>query len=118
MSTNPWGRPTQEDLKRVLSSIEKSDQVHNRVAERLELSVPAEITTSRGNIVPAITREISRLGVGLMHRGSISPGPVRVKLASETRDFEYQVQIEWCHPCEGGMFLSGGQFLVKEEEQE
>ncbi len=117
MSTNPWGRPTQEDLKRVLSSIEKSDQVHNRVAERLELSVPAEITTSRGNIVPAITREISRLGVGLMHRGSISPGQVRLKLASETRDFEYQVQIEWCHPCEGGMFLSGGQFLVKEEEE-
>ena len=99
MSTDPWGRPTQDDLKRVLASIENQDVVHDRVVERLELSVPAEITTSRGNVVPAITREISRMGVGLMHRGSISPGRIRLKLASETRDFEYQVQIEWCHPC-------------------
>jgi len=116
MTTDPWGRPTQQDLKRVLESIGKQDVSHERVVDRLELSVPAEITTSRGNTVPAITREISRLGVGLMHRGSISLGQVRVKLASETRDFEYHVQIEWCHPCEGGMFLSGGTFLTKEEE--
>ncbi len=116
MSTDPWGRPSQDDLKRVLDAIGKQDIVHERVVERLELSVPAEITTSRGNIVPAITREISRMGVGLMHRGSISPGLVRLKLASETRDFEYQVQIEWCHPCEGGMFLSGGHFLTKDDE--
>lgn len=116
MSSDPWGRPTQDDLKRILQSIDHQDIVHERVVERLELSVPAEITTSRGNIVPAITREISRMGVGLMHRGSISPGLVRLKLASESRDFEYQVRIEWCYPCEGGMFLSGGQFLTKEEE--
>ena len=116
MSTDPWARPSQEDLKRVLDSIGKQDVVHERVVERLELAVPAEITTSRGNVVPAITREISRMGVGLMHRGSISPGQVRLKLASETRDFEYQVQIEWCYPCEGGMFLSGGQFLTKDDE--
>ena len=27
--------------------------------------------------------------------------------------FEYTVRIEWCQPCDEGMFLSGGRFLAK-----
>lgn len=113
MAGDPWSRPTLDDLKRVLESIEPSDEQHNREAERIELSVPAEIITSRGNLVSAMTREISRTGIGFMHKGSVSPGEVRVKLASDTREFEYSVRLEWCLPFEGGMFLSGGRFLKK-----
>ena len=116
MSGDPWSRPTLEDLQRVLESIEKSPGNHIREAERLELSVPAEITTRRGNIISAMTREISRLGIGMLHKGSVSPGEVTVRMASETRQFEYRVLIEWCHPCENGMFLSGGRFLRKRNE--
>lgn len=111
---DPWSRPTVEDLRRVLESIGRSDEDHHRVVDRLELSVPAEITTQRGNVVAAMTREISRFGVGLLHRGAITPGEVRIKLASDSREFEYKLRIEWCHPCEGGMFMSGGRFLSKE----
>lgn len=110
---DPWARPTVDDLRRILESIEPSSETHNRLAERIELSVPAEIVTSRGNVISAMTREISRSGIGMVHRGSVSPGEVRVKLASDTREFEYSVQLEWCTPCEGGMFLSGGRFLAK-----
>jgi len=113
MSPDPWSRPTIEDLKRVLESIGQSESAHERAVERLELSVPAEITTSRGNVISAMTREISRLGIGLLHRGSVTPGEVNLKLASDTREFEYRVAIEWCAPCEGGMFISGGRFLTK-----
>ena len=113
MSRDPWSRPTVDDLKRILESIGQSDESHNRTVERIELSVPAEIVTSRGNLVAAMTREISRSGIGFVHRGSISPGDVTVKLASDTREFEYRVCMEWCSPCEGGMFLSGGRFLAK-----
>src|SRR5262245_46362779 len=113
MSVDPWSRPTLGDLKRILEAIEPSEQSHNREAERIELSVPAEIITARGNTISAMTREISRFGLGLVHKGSISPGDVRVKLASDTREFEYSVRLEWCQPCEGGMFLSGGRFLAK-----
>lgn len=113
MAGDPWSRPTLDDLKRVLESIEPSEEQHNREVERIELSVPAEIVTSRGNLVPAMTREISRTGIGLMHKGSVTPGDVRIKLASDTREFEYSVRLEWCLPCEGGMFLSGGRFLKK-----
>ncbi|AMV17069.1 PilZ domain-containing protein [Planctomyces sp. SH-PL14] len=111
MSRDPWSRPTLEDLRAILESIGKSPVQHGREAERLELSVPAEIQTSRGNTIASMTREISRTGIGLVHRGSVSPGQVKVRMASETREFEYDVQIEWCQPCENGMFISGGRFL-------
>jgi len=103
-------------LHSVLESIEKLDAANNRETERLELAVPAEVTTARGNTIAAMTREISRTGIGLLHRGSICPREVTVKMASETREFTYQVIIEWCDPCENGMFISGGSFLRKSEQ--
>jgi len=111
--TDPWSRPTPEDLKEVLENIGKGDEDHDRVTERLELSVPAEVVTARGSTVPAMTREISRFGIGLLHRGSVTPGEVTVKMASDTREYRYVVKLEWCTPCQNGMFMSGGQFLGK-----
>lgn len=116
MSTDdPWSRPTAQDLRMVLESLEKQDFTNQRSFERIELSVPAEIRTQRGNTVSAMTREISRHGIGLFHKGAISPGEVTVKLASETREYTYQVAIEWCTPCDNGMFFSGGRFLSRPE---
>lgn len=111
MSTDPWSRPSLEDLRHILESIGRSDVDHGRSAERLELSVPAEIRTFRGNTISAMTREISRFGIGLLHKGYINPGEVSVRMASDTREFEYRVLLEWCRPCDNGMFLSGGRFL-------
>jgi hypothetical protein len=96
----------------VLESIAQPDLVdEGRAWERFELCVPAEVTTQRGNTISAMTREISRYGIGLIHRGSLAAGPVTVRMASETRDFEYRVLIEWCSPCANGMFMSGGRFV-------
>lgn len=114
MSHDPWSRPTLEDLRQVLESIGKPDVENLRMNERLELSVPAEIRTTRGNTISAMTREISRTGIGLLHRGSVSSGETIVRMASETREFEYRVMIEWCQPCDNGMFMSGGRFLQNE----
>ena len=111
MRTDPWSRPSVEDLRHVLESIGKSEMEHHRTAERLELSVPAEVVTSRGNTISSMTREISRFGIGLLHRGYITPGEVTVRMASESREFEYSVTLEWCMPCPNGMFMSGGRFL-------
>lgn len=111
MPQDPWSRPTIDDLREVLESIGKPDVTNLRANERLELSVPAEIKTPRGNTISAMTREISRTGIGMLHRGSVSQGETTVRMASETREFEYRVMIEWCHPCDNGMFMSGGRFL-------
>jgi hypothetical protein len=116
MTQDPWSRPTIDDLRRVLESIGKPDVSNVRANERLELSVPAEIKTQRGNTIAAMTREISRTGIGMLHRGSLSPGKVIVRMASETREFQYHVLIEWCSPCDNGMFMSGGRFLPTPEE--
>jgi hypothetical protein len=117
MAADPFSRPTIKDLQHVLESIGHPDLVEEgRAAQRLELCVPAELTTQRGNTVSAMTREISRYGIGLLHRGSISPGQVTVRMASETRDFEYRVLIEWCTPCDNGMFMSGGRFVRNAEK--
>lgn len=117
MPADPWSRPTIDDLNAILESIERPEMFDDvREAERLELTVPAEIVTRRGNTVSAMSREISRTGIGLLHRGSLSPGEVLVRMASETREFEYRVLIEWCTPCEKGMFMSGGRFLRKGSE--
>lgn len=117
-NSDPWSRPSVADLRAILESIEKQDGVNLRTYERIDLNVPAEIVTRRGNTVEAMTREISRLGIGLVHRGSITPGEVTVKMASETRNYTYRVALEWCTPCENGMFMSGGRFLGKDEDGE
>ncbi len=114
--SDPWSRPSVADLRAILEGIEKQEEINLRSHERIELNVPAEIVTRRGNTVEAMTREISRLGIGLIHRGSLSPGEVTVKMASESRQYTYRVQLEWCTPCDHGMFISGGRFLGKPED--
>ena len=117
MSDNdPWSRPTIKDLQEILENLHKPETDNRRNVERLELSVPAEIVTARGNTVAAMTREISRSGIGIFHRGSLSLGEVTVRMAGDSQTFEYRVVIEWCTPCENGMFMSGGRFLPKVSE--
>lgn len=111
MSADPWSRPTLKELQEILDGISKDHGEELRATNRLELSVPAEIVTSRGNTVAAMTREISTSGVGLLHRGSLTAGDVTVRMAGDSRTYEYRVRIEWCQPCGNGMFMSGGRFL-------
>ena len=114
MVEDQFARPSVEDVRRILEGIGQSEVTHERSAERLDLSVPAEVTTLRGNTVSAMTREISRYGIGLAHKGQVEPGEVTVRMASESREFEYRVLVEWCHPAEDGMFFSGGRFLKRD----
>ena len=51
---DPWSRPTLKDLQEILEHIQKPDTENRRNVDRLELSVPAEIVTSRGNTVAAM----------------------------------------------------------------
>ena len=113
MSADVWSRPTLSDLNEVLESVGREPAGADlRSVPRLELCVPAEVRTLRGNTIPAMTREISRGGLGLLTRGSLNPGPCRVKMSSDTREFNYRVEIEWCRPTENGMWLSGGRFVM------
>lgn len=114
--SNPWSRPSVSDLRAILESLEKQEDINLRANERIDLNVPAEIITRRGNTVEAMTREISRHGIGLIHRGAVTPGEVTIKMASESREYTYKVALEWCTPCSNGMFLSGGRFLANTDD--
>jgi len=74
-------------LRHVLENVGKSDVEHGRNAERLELSVPAEVTTSAGNVISAMDPgNQAGLELVLLHRGPLSPSEVTVRMASETRE--------------------------------
>lgn len=116
---DPWSRPQLADLQAFAAEHEPSDpgsRTYRRSAERLELSVPAEITTSRGSVVPALTRDISRFGIGLLFRGMIQPGEITVKMASDTREYRYKVELLWCQHFKNGLFAAGGKFLSRVDD--
>ena len=112
MPADPWSRPTLNDLKRVLGSLDVAPVDNRRESKRQELRVPAELTTGRGNAVSVMTREISREGIGLIHRGAVPLGEARLQLPGDSRAIRRRVRIEWCAPFAYGMFLSGGRLLA------
>ncbi len=79
----------------------------------MELKISAQIITDAGNIVAAMTRDVSRAGIGLFHRGAIPLGKVTVKMRSEKREFEYDVIIRWCKQIYEKFWMSGGEFASK-----
>lgn len=118
MTTDAWSRPTLDDLKEVVVSFQSTAEkpTHDRCADRLELSVPADVITSRGSKIPAMTRDISRFGIGLLFKGSISPGEITVTMTSDTREYKYRVLLHWSQPTSNGMWIGGGEFLEKLKE--
>ena len=107
----PWSRPNVHGLREILEEIVQVDLSNLRESERLELNIPAEILTAQGNAIPSMTRDISFTGIGLLHCDPIDLGNVTVHLASDSYQCCFQMAIEWCSPCENGMFKSGGRIL-------
>lgn len=60
----------------------------------------------------AFSREISALGIGLLHDVSLAPGEVELSIPSR-RGYSIRVRtrILWCQPCGEGWYISGGQFV-------
>ena len=80
---DPWSRPTLKDLQEILEHIQKPDTENRRnVDSGCSSCGPAEWSHRTGNTVAAITREISRSGIGILHRGSVSLGEVTVRMAA------------------------------------
>ncbi len=118
MEDDYFSAPTFTDLRKVEESFRgEKKKNYRRKDERLSLNVPAQITTQRGNTVSALTRDISKKGIGLLHRGSLTPNQeVLIRMASETREYQYRLLIIWCQPCTNGMCISGGKFIPQNAE--
>jgi len=60
----------------------------------------------------AFTREISSVGVGLLHNVQLSPGEVELSIPSRKGyTIRIRTKILWCQPCGEGWYISGGQFV-------
>jgi hypothetical protein len=60
----------------------------------------------------AFTREISSVGVGLLHNVQLVPGEVELSIPSKKGySIRVRTKILWCQPCGEGWYLSGGQFV-------
>jgi hypothetical protein len=67
---------------------------------------------SRFPRVSAFTRDLSPLGIGLLHVMPLDPGKVVVELAlPHGGTLELLAQIVWCRDCGEGWYISGGRFL-------
>ena len=114
-----WSAPTLEDLRATEFLKANLIKTERRKDERLELSVPATIITQRGAQIPAFTRDISRHGIGLVLHGILQPNQeATIKMASDTREYCYDVAVKWCSHIEGGRCIAGLQILPKRFEND
>src|SRR5690606_37803387 len=73
---------------------------------KIEMSVPGEPACV------AFTREISSVGVGLLHNVQLAPGEVELSIPSKKGySIRIRTKILWCQSCGEGWFVSGGQFF-------
>ena len=60
----------------------------------------------------AFTRDISPLGIGLLHNAPLERGEVVLRFTGESNDqVLLRSEIVWCHDCGEGWYLSGARFL-------
>src|SRR5262245_32337401 len=63
--------------------------------------------------ISAFSREVSEVGVGLLHAMALDASEVEVVIPTEQGySVRIRTRIHWCHPCGEGWFLSGGEFLA------
>jgi hypothetical protein len=60
----------------------------------------------------AFTREISTVGVGLLHNVPLTPGEVELSIPSKKGySIRIRTKVLWCQACGEGWYVSGGQFV-------
>ena len=106
MLSDPWSRPTLEDLRRLEDNPPTSSRTSRVGSGRFLCRIPAELVSRRGNSISAMTREMGSTGATLIHKGSVPLGEARLRLASEQEELAYPARVESCVPCSGGLFRS------------
>ena len=62
--------------------------------------------------IAAFSREVSELGIGLLHNADLTLGEVEIGIPTEEGySVRIRTNILWCEPCGEGWFISGGTFI-------
>jgi hypothetical protein len=64
------------------------------------------------NCYAGFSRDISAVGIGLLHNVNLVLGKAEVSISTEQGySVRIRTQILWCTPCGEGWYISGGEFL-------
>jgi hypothetical protein len=108
-------REVREAIDRLLGMATVADQTERRSEPRYPFFQPVIITFDHGLVrqVPAFLREISAVGMGLLHAMPLEPGRVEFALTNNREpQFTIPADIRWCRACGEGWYVSGGTFVV------
>ena len=86
---------------------------HRRAVRRPFLgSATVSLTGASSNAFTAFARDVSTLGIGLVHTQPIDCGEVVVRLhQAGGRSIAFRTEILWCKDFGDGWYASGGRFL-------
>ncbi len=111
----PGGEKRVRDaVNRVLSRSRPAGGSERRTATRSPFFGPVTITLDDDEFpqFSAFARDISHLGVGLLHVMPLECGEVVVRIQrGDDEPLALRTQIIWCEDCGEGWYISGGRFL-------
>jgi hypothetical protein len=92
-----------------------SDELNRRLFRRYPFVRQVELAPEDGEAQSAFSRDISRGGIGLIHRQPLPPGPVAVTIPSKAHgELVGTADIQRCRSIGEGWFASGGPFPLEE----
>lgn len=113
---SPGGeKRVREAVNRVLAGSRPADEDERRGDPRWPFFGPVTITLDHDPFpqFSAFARDISHLGVGLLHIMPLERGEVIVTIRGEEGEdpVALRTQVMWCKDCGEGWYISGGRFL-------
>ena len=89
-------------------------EASRRLQQRHPFFRPVTITTGggTGTKLSAVSRDISRMGIGLLHSMPLDAGRVMLQVPSTTgHELDICAELRWCAPASEGWYVSGGRFV-------
>ena len=98
-----------ETVREVLKACDEQEQ---RQDFRHPFFRPATVTREDGTTYQVFTRDISRSGLGLLHKMPLEPGRIQVTIQLRTgTSVELEAELLWCEASRSSRFVSGARFL-------
>jgi hypothetical protein len=100
-----------EIVHQLLEEARAQELTDRRAEIRHPFFAPVDVRINDTHL-SAFAREISPLGIGLLHNAPLAPETVMLRLRGPGgTTLAIQTQILWCKPCGEGWYLSGGRFV-------
>ncbi len=100
-----------EIVHQLLDEARAQELTDRRAEMRHPYFAPVDVRMNDTHL-SAFAREISPLGIGLLHNAPLPAEVVTIRLRGpQGTNLAIQTQILWCKPCGEGWYLSGGRFL-------